>query len=73
MTLRQRLINSPIAHSLGRRLSGPPESDWDDTVAGPLDPLRESDLRGSAKPGPEPHGNFASTMPMGLPKSERSK
>lgn len=69
MSARHRLIYSAIANSFGRKLSGPDDRGWGDTIVGPLDPLRESDFRVPTTPGLKAPGGSAPTMPMGLPST----
>jgi hypothetical protein len=43
MSLRHRLFYSTIARPFGRKLSGPLDRGWGDTVVGPLEAPREGD------------------------------
>jgi hypothetical protein len=64
MSFRQHFSNSVLPASLSRAKSSEAvERAWVETVAGPLDPLRDSDLLHATAHG---HEVFALTMPMGL-------
>ena len=64
MSFRQHLVNSILPTSLLRRKSSElVERAWEDTIAGPYDPLRESDLLHGGTPAYEA---YAATIPVPL-------
>ena len=65
MTTSQQVANPAVPSAfLRKKISDGIARAWADTDAGPLDPLRESDLLDGGMPG---YDTFALTMPMPLP------
>lgn len=64
MSIRRFIANSILPASLLRKeTSKLVEDAWAETVPGPFDPLKESDLMSGSEPSYE---RFALTIPMGL-------
>jgi hypothetical protein len=65
MSFRQSIANSISPAAVSRQKDNDVDArGWEQTVPGPLDPLRASELLHGAEPAYE---RFALTMPMGLP------
>lgn len=64
MSFHQKLANSILPTSLLRKQSSElVEAAWADTISGPFDPLRESDLLHASSPAYEA---YVATMPAPL-------